>query len=141
MAKKVTQASKGLGTNSIGLATELSLVSKLLQKVTPNIFLRNSVTCHPSSREERVSSNMVSGDNKTPLPRKEFPSPLRDDKSGGDGGSENDNLRNQNPGYFRRFMNLLVPSNLFSYKNSKSIDLRSEDNLRTIFLAAHVADI
>ena len=35
MAKKVTQASKGLGTNSVGLATELSLVSKLLQKVIP----------------------------------------------------------------------------------------------------------
>ena len=31
----VTQASKGLGTNSVGLATELSLVSKLLQKVIP----------------------------------------------------------------------------------------------------------
>ena len=35
MAKKVTQVSKGLGTNSVGLATELSLVSKLLQKVIP----------------------------------------------------------------------------------------------------------
>ena len=35
VAKKVTQASKGLGTNSVGLATELSLVSKLLQKVIP----------------------------------------------------------------------------------------------------------
>ena len=32
MTKKVTQARKGLGTNSVGLATELSLVSKLLQK-------------------------------------------------------------------------------------------------------------
>ena len=29
MTKKVTQARKGLGTNSEGLATELSLVSKL----------------------------------------------------------------------------------------------------------------
>ena len=29
------QARKGLGTNSVGLATELSLVSKLLQKVIP----------------------------------------------------------------------------------------------------------
>ena len=35
MTKKVTQARKGLGTNSVGLATELSLVSKLLQKVIP----------------------------------------------------------------------------------------------------------
>ena len=35
VAKKVTQARKGLGTNSVGLATELSLVSKLLQKVIP----------------------------------------------------------------------------------------------------------
>ena len=33
MTKKVTQARKGLGTNLVGLATELSLVSKLLQKV------------------------------------------------------------------------------------------------------------
>ena len=33
MTKKVTQARKGLGTNSVsGLATELSLVSKLLLK-------------------------------------------------------------------------------------------------------------
>ena len=35
MTKKVTQARKGLGTNSVGLATELSLVSRLLQKVIP----------------------------------------------------------------------------------------------------------
>ena len=35
VTKKVTQARKGLGTNSVGLATELSLVSKLLQKVIP----------------------------------------------------------------------------------------------------------
>ena len=45
VAKKVTQASKGLGTNSVGLATELSLVSKLLQKVIPKkIFaLRHAI--------------------------------------------------------------------------------------------------
>ena len=35
VTKKVTQARKGLGTNSVALATELSLVSKLLQKVIP----------------------------------------------------------------------------------------------------------
>ena len=35
MAKKVTQARKGLGTSSVGLATELSLVSKLLRKEIP----------------------------------------------------------------------------------------------------------
>ena len=35
VTKKVTQARKGLGTNSVDLATELSLVSKLLQKVIP----------------------------------------------------------------------------------------------------------
>ena len=33
--KKVTQARKGLGTNSVGLATKLSLVFKLLQRVIP----------------------------------------------------------------------------------------------------------
>ena len=37
--KKVTQARKGLGTNSVGLATELSLVSRLLQKVIPKKFV------------------------------------------------------------------------------------------------------
>ena len=41
MTKKVTQARKGLGTNSVGLATELSLVSKLLQKVIPKKISAN----------------------------------------------------------------------------------------------------
>ena len=53
VAEKVTQARKGLGTNSVGLASELSLVSKLLQKVIlekisayrlPSIFCRLSLT-------------------------------------------------------------------------------------------------
>ena len=35
MAKKVTQARKGLDINSVSLATEFSLVSKLLQKMIP----------------------------------------------------------------------------------------------------------
>ena len=35
VTKKVTQARKGLGTNSVGLTTELSLVSWLLQKEIP----------------------------------------------------------------------------------------------------------
>ena len=85
---------------------------------------------------------MVSRDNKTPLPRKEFPSiltPLRDNKSGGDGESENDNWKNRILGRLRRFRDeSLNPSRR---NRSKSLDLRSEDNLRTIFLAAHVADI
>ena len=87
---------------------------------------------------------MVSRDNKTPLPRKEFPlilRPLRDDKSGGDGGSENDNWKNRFLGCLRGAMNEPVRSSLFRSRYSKSVDLRSEDNLRTIFLAAHVADI
>ena len=41
VTKKVTQARKGLGTNSVGLATELSLVSKLLQKVIPKKISAN----------------------------------------------------------------------------------------------------
>ena len=85
---------------------------------------------------------MVSRDNKTPLPRKEFPlilTPLRDDKSGGDGESENDNWKNRFLGGFRTFMS--EPFGYFKHNRSKSVDLRSEDNLRTIFLAAHVADI
>ena len=43
MTKKVTQARKGLGTNSVGLASELSLVSKLLRKVIPKKFVRSGV--------------------------------------------------------------------------------------------------
>ena len=38
VAKKVTQSRKGLVTNSVGSATELSLVCKLLQEVIPKNF-------------------------------------------------------------------------------------------------------
>ena len=41
-AKKGHASKEGLGTNSIGLAIELSLVSKLLQKVIPNKIFAGS---------------------------------------------------------------------------------------------------
>ena len=57
VTKKVTQARKGLGTNSVGLATELSLVSKLPQKVIPKKISVSRVIIHttggPSSRLEK----------------------------------------------------------------------------------------
>ena len=40
---KKGHASKKLGTNSVGLASELSLVSKLLRKVIPKKFVRSGV--------------------------------------------------------------------------------------------------
>ena len=60
VTKKVTQARKGLGTNSVGLATELSLVSKLLQKVIPKKIsahrdLRNAPGIYMIAAEARGS--------------------------------------------------------------------------------------
>ena len=51
VTKKVTQARKGLGTNSVGLATELSLVSKLLQKVIPKKISANGNRSKHNSSE------------------------------------------------------------------------------------------
>ena len=79
----------------------------------------------------------------TPPPIQELaliPTPRGDDKSGGDGGSKDDNSKNRwfrnSIDFFWNFCGLQNP-----YRRGKSVDLRSEDNLRTIFLAAHVADI
>ena len=51
VAKKVTQARKGLDINSVSLATEFSLVSKLLQKMIPkkNCQPRPGWACDKSS--------------------------------------------------------------------------------------------
>ena len=78
--------------------------------------------------------------NKTRRPPVLIPTPRGDDKSGGDGGSKDDNSKN---GRVRTFYNIILGCLELQnpYRRGKSVDLRSEDNLRTIFLAAHVADI
>ena len=81
--------------------------------------------------------------NKTRRPIKEpalIPTPRGDDKSGGDGGSKDDNSKN---GRVRTFYDIILGCLELQnpFRRGKSVDLRSEDNLRTIFLAAHVADI
>ena len=60
---KKGHASKKLGTNSVGLASELSLVSKLLRKVIPKEFVRSGVYYDiPLIIVSGLEMSLISGD-------------------------------------------------------------------------------
>ena len=60
---KKGHASKKLGTNSVGLASELSLVSKLLRKVIPKKFVRSGVYYDiPLIIVSGLEMSLISGD-------------------------------------------------------------------------------